>query len=134
MAAVLLRTVLSDRDFYGTAARPRDGAGPRDPIRLGLSHVGLGAVHVETRAGALSGGGRLDLLFRARQSCFLPSAKTTGNRTHIFVSHFLQALHHQRRTAAPAAITNDWRLQIRNLFFDFEFDTAAIQVLRAFRV
>src|SRR2546423_276669 len=75
---------------------------------------------------------RLLLFFRARQSRFLPRAKPARQRPHVLVSHLLQAFGHKRRAAAPTAITNDRRLQIRDLFFDFELDDATTQMLRAF--
>src|SRR5436190_12452918 len=57
MASLLLRTLLSDRDFHGTPARRRNGAGSRDSNRLAHRHLGHRPLHVEARAGALSGRG-----------------------------------------------------------------------------
>src|SRR5438270_8609111 len=74
------------------------------------------------------------LIGGTRQPRFLPRAKTTGKRTHILISHLLQALGDQGRATAATAVTNDRCFQIGHLLFDFQLDGAASEMLRAFRV
>src|SRR5438270_675461 len=69
-----------------------------------------------------------------RQSRFLPRAETTGKRTHIVISHLLQAVGDQSRATAATAVTNDRCFQIGHLLFDLQLDGAATEMLRAFRV
>src|SRR5205085_4792786 len=73
-------------------------------------------------------------LLRSRQFRFFPRAETTGKRTHILISHLLQALGNQSRATAAAAVTNDRCFQIGHLLFDFQLDGAATEMFRAFRV
>jgi hypothetical protein len=72
MAAVLLRTVLSDRDLSGPIERRRAGASAGDPKRLALGRVGLGKLHVETRPRPLPGC-RWVAFFRFSDSCISAS-------------------------------------------------------------
>src|SRR5437660_10133968 len=60
MAAVLLRTVLSRRNFSRATARLPTLAGARHPNRLAFSHLGRRPRHVETRPRPLSSGRRLN--------------------------------------------------------------------------
>ena len=47
-----------------------------------------------------------------------------GERTHVLVSHLLQALSHERGPAAAAAITNDRRRNIGSGFLNAQLNHA----------
>ena len=59
MAAILLRAILSDRNFPGPPAGCRIGSGARHPVMLAHCHLGGRTIHVETRTRPLSGRRRI---------------------------------------------------------------------------
>jgi hypothetical protein len=63
MGTVLLRTVLSGRDFSRAVERRRALASTRDPNRIAFSHLVNRARDVASRIAPLSGGGRIENLF-----------------------------------------------------------------------
>src|SRR5579885_1795054 len=67
-------------------------------------------------------------LLRYRQSGGLPRLEAAGHGTDIFVAHPLQTLGGERCPSAPAAVTDDHGLRVRNFFFDIELDRAAAHV------
>ena len=76
----------------------------------------------------------LYLVAGARQAGLFPGAEAAGERTNIFVSHLLQTLRNERRSAPAAAIANDWFFQIGNVVLDLQLDVAAAEMGRSFRV
>src|SRR4029453_11981136 len=103
MAAVLLRTVLSNRDFSRPIERgcPRASAG--DPICLAVARVGLGKLHVETRPRALPSRRRIVHACRVRCPEISLKSRDTTQPWHDFTSikanPFLQPMGSKSRAA-----------------------------------